>query len=87
MSSGAANVIYVPLTIGPDEYLRVYQGSAQNVFGYDVNGRSVSFPAKILQPFVTHDGISGLFAIQFNAAGKFLGIERVGNRGDRVPSH
>jgi hypothetical protein len=78
MNSQPKGVIYVPLTIDRDEYLKVYQGVAQNVRAFDVNGSTVSFPAKILQPFVTHAGIAGLFAIHFNEAGKFLSIERVG---------
>lgn len=74
------NVVHVPLAIGRDEYLRYYQGSAKNVFARDTQGRSISFPAKILQPFVTHGGISGLFAIAFSDAGKFVSIEKIGDR-------
>lgn len=77
MITGGGSVIYVPITIGREEYLKVYQGSARNVFAHDLNGRSVSFPAKILQPFVTHSGIQGLFAIRFNENGKFLSITRI----------
>lgn len=77
MTRNGGSVIHVPITIGREEYLKVYQGSARNVFAHDVSGRSVSFPAKILQPFVTHSGIQGLFAIRFSEAGKFLSIERI----------
>lgn len=77
MVSSNDQVIHVPVVIGREEYLKVYQGSAKNVLARDVNGRSVSFPAKILQPFVTHSGIDGLFAITFSAEGKFRRIERV----------
>lgn len=74
------NMVYVPIVIGREEYLKVYQGTAKNVFARDLDGRSVSFPARILQPFVTHSGIEGLFAIQFSVAGKFVSIERVAVR-------
>lgn len=74
------NTVYIPIVIGRDEYLKVYQGSAKNVFARDLDGRSVSFPARILQPFVTHNGVEGLFAIHFSAAGKFVSIERVAAR-------
>lgn len=73
----AANVVHIRLVIGPDEYLRVYKGSAKNVFARDVRGRSISFPAKILQPFVTRNGIAGMFAIAFSDTGKFLSIEKL----------
>lgn len=77
MASPHDHVIYVPVVIGREEYLKVYQGTAKNVFARDLGGRSVSFPARILQPFVTHSGIDGLFAITFSAEGKFRRIERV----------
>lgn len=73
----SVNVIYVSLVIGRDEYLRYYKGSAKNVLATDTAGRKVSFPANILQPFVTHTGIAGTFAIRFSEAGKFAGIERL----------
>lgn len=77
MSQQERRVIYVPVTIDRQEYLKYYQGSARSVYGRDLQGRSVSFPANILQPFVTHTGIKGLFAIQFDEQGKFQSIERV----------
>lgn len=80
MTGTAGNIIYVPVVIGRDEYLKYYQGSAKNVYAHDLEGRSVSFPANILQPFVTHSGISGLFAITFDSGGKFRSIEKVAER-------
>lgn len=80
MASVAGNVIYVPIVIGREEYLRYYQGSAKNVLARDLEGRSVSFPANILQPFVTHNGISGLFAITFSTGGKFQSVEKIAER-------
>lgn len=71
------NVIYVSLVISRDEYLRYYQGSAKNVFAQETCGRKVSFPANILQPFVTHNGIAGTFAISFSESGKFVAIEKL----------
>lgn len=69
--------IIVRLSIDADEYLRVYQGVAQEVIAISEDGRRVRFPAAILRPFVTHDGISGRFAIEFDEAGKFVAIRRV----------
>ncbi|MBL4607099.1 MAG: DUF2835 domain-containing protein [Pseudomonadales bacterium] len=69
--------IVVDLIISRDEYLRWYQGSAKAVATRTVDGRSVRFPVNILQPYVTHSGISGRFAIAFNDEGKFMAIEKI----------
>lgn len=68
--------IIVDISISADEYLRYYAGSAQNIVARSRDGRTVRFPANILQRFVTRSGISGSFAIQFGADGKFQAIER-----------
>ena len=72
-----ASAILVDLRISKDEYLRWYQGSAHAVYARALDGRSVNFPANILRPFVSHDGIKGRFAIQFDDQMKFKSISRV----------
>lgn len=69
--------IVVDIKISRDEYLRWYQGTAQDVLTSSVDGRSVRFPAKILQPFVSHEGIQGRFQIQFDDKGKFTHIKKL----------
>ncbi|WP_344797352.1 DUF2835 domain-containing protein [Litoribacillus peritrichatus] len=69
--------IIVSLNIPADEYLRVYSGVARTVVTHSIDGRSVRFPANILQPFVTREGIRGRFCIFFTEEGKFDRIERV----------
>lgn len=73
----AMTEVIVSLSITAEEYLKHYQGSARSVYAQTVEGRSVRFPANILQPFVTHDGISGTFKIQFNSSNRFKGIKRL----------
>jgi len=60
------------IQISADEFQRYYRGSAKNVRAYDNLGRRVVFPANILQPFVTREGINGSFRIIFDQNGKFL---------------
>lgn len=67
--------ITVSFYISADELRRMYDGSARNVYTVASDGRSVSFPLRILQPFVTRDGIRGSFRIHY-ANGKFNRIER-----------
>lgn len=70
--------IEVELNISRDEYLRYYRSAgALDVVVTARDGRRVRFPARILQPFVLHDGVRGRFRIHFDARGRFLKIERM----------
>ncbi len=65
------------ISIPAHEYLRVYQGSANRVLIRSRNGRTISLPARHLQPFLTHDGIYGSFIMEFNAQGQLLDLRRL----------
>ena len=69
--------VIVDLVIAADEYQRLYEGSAKSVMARARDGRRVRFPAHILRPFVTHTGIRGSFAIEFDADNSFKGIEKI----------
>jgi len=69
--------IVVDISIGPDEWIKLYQGLAQDVTARTRDGRSVRFPARILSRFYLNDGVRGSFCISFNDQGKFETIERV----------
>jgi len=67
------------IRIPSDEYLKYYQGMARSVHTTSEDGRSINFPANILQQFLTHDGIHGYFALQYDDNGKFSSIKRITN--------
>ncbi|KXS54423.1 DUF2835 domain-containing protein [Marinobacter persicus] len=69
--------IIVDLSISPDEWLKLYQGTATEVRTTARDGRSVRFPARILSRFFLKDGIRGSFCILFDDAGKFVRVERL----------
>lgn len=69
--------IIVDIHLSTDEYLLHYQGQVTQVSATARDGRRVQFPSRILQPFVSHDGIHGTFVIQFDERHKFMGIERM----------
>lgn len=69
--------IEIHLNISARKYLLLYQGVAQNVFATAIDGRRVRFPAKILQPFVTHSGVNGRFLIFFGDDGRFSTIKKL----------
>lgn len=69
--------IQVDLRIAAEEWLRLYRGEAYQVSARSRDGRQVRFPARILQPFVSHDGVSGSFVITFDGSGKFMNIKKI----------
>ncbi|WP_338011124.1 DUF2835 domain-containing protein [Marinagarivorans algicola] len=69
--------IEIHLNISARKYLLLYQGVARNVLATAVDGRRVRFPAKILQPFVTHSGVNGRFTIYFSDDGRFSHIQQL----------
>jgi len=69
--------LVVPIKISRDEYLSWYEGSVKLVSAYSIDGKSVNFPANILRPYITHDGVEGTFAIYFDENNKFKDIKRL----------
>jgi hypothetical protein len=67
----------VALNIPREEYLRVYQGAARSVLALDSLGRKISFPVKVLQPFVCHEGVQGKFRLEFDDQNRFVSISRI----------
>lgn len=65
------------LNVSPDEYQKWYLGAARAVHVTARDGRRIQFPAKILQPFVTHSGVRGTFAIYFDDNHKYKDIKRL----------
>ncbi|MCX4029846.1 DUF2835 domain-containing protein [Endozoicomonas sp. SM1973] len=69
--------ITVELMIPADEFLALYRGTARDVVATSIDGRTVRFPAKVLQPFVTQAGIHGRFSIEFDQHFKFKKITQL----------
>ena len=69
--------IIVQLRIGADEFQRLYTGTIKDVVSRSQDGLRVRFPANILRPYVTHDGVSGRFHIHFDDDNRFQGIEKI----------
>ena len=71
--------IQIVLDIAPNEYQVYYTGAAKNVVTTSIDGRTIRFPANILRPFVTHDGVQGRFVIEFDGDNKLVAIDRIDN--------
>ena len=69
--------VIVDLNISPDEFLKLYEGIAENVNARARDGRRIRFPARILRSFVAREGVQGSFLIHFDDAMKFQSIDRL----------
>lgn len=65
------------LAINATEYSSYYNGDAQQVICTSTDGRKVLFPAAKLRPFVSHNGIHGIFEIQFGPDNKFIHMRKL----------
>ena len=69
--------LLITLAINADDFVRLYQGRAIDVVAKASTGQTVRFPASILRPHVSREGVHGRFRLSFDGAGKFRSIERV----------
>ncbi len=76
-SNAHSKTLIVDLHIPAEEYLRHYQGHVTQVSAVARDGRRIRFPSRILQPFVSHEGIRGSFAIHFDEYHKFVSIDKI----------
>ena len=51
------------LSISAASYLDYYRGAVRQVLARCPDGQTVQFPAALLQPFVTTEGIHGAFVL------------------------
>jgi hypothetical protein len=67
------------LRIPAQDYLAYYQGAAREVLATTAEGVKVRFPANALRPFVTRDGVCGLFLLRVDANNKLQALDRLGD--------
>jgi len=70
----------VELHISMAEFEAWYAGVATTVQARDSQGRNVRFPARILRPFLRHEGIHGQFVIRFDTNRRFHSIDRIADK-------
>ena len=68
--------ITVQLNISPERFQAYYQGVVEYVVATASDGRTVKFPARVLRPFLSYQGIQGKFEITCDANMKFQSIRR-----------
>jgi hypothetical protein len=65
------------LQISADQYLDYYRGVARHVVVMCRNGKTVQFPASLLQRFVTEEGIHGDFVLTCDEEHKGADLRRL----------
>lgn len=70
--------LVLDIALSAERLLAVYRGRVNRILVHSRDGRRVSLPAHHLRPFLTHEGVYGTFALEFNAAGELLSLRRLG---------
>jgi hypothetical protein len=68
--------VTVRLEISSERFQAYYQGVVEYVVARSTDGRTIQFPARVLRPFISYQGIQGTFEITFDASMKFQSIRR-----------
>ena len=76
--AGISDSVQLRLNISAKQFLLYYSGGVKAVSAIAIDGRRVEFPASALRPHVEHDGIQGLFNLQFGPDHKLLSLTRIG---------
>ncbi len=67
------------LAISAEKYLAYYEGVAHQVVVTLADGQHLQFPADILRPFVSHQGVYGEFVLRVDVKNKLQKIKKVGD--------
>lgn len=69
--------IHFSIRLSYEKYLGYYQGYADDVLVTAIDGRKIQFPAEILKPYLTREGINGNFIIHFNNQNKYQSLQKI----------
>lgn len=77
--SMAITEVRFDLHIPADVYVAYYQGQVRDVQVTTRDGVRVRFPARLLRPYVTREGIRGQFILRYDEGRRAVGLERTGD--------
>ncbi|MFT5394950.1 MAG: hypothetical protein ACI85N_000129 [Gammaproteobacteria bacterium] len=77
MNAAAPKRIRFKIVLDADKYLAYYKGIARDIAVRSEDNRKIKFPAGAIRKFLTHEGIFGLFEIQFDENSKLIKITQV----------
>ncbi len=70
-------VFYVQLDISAEQFKNYYSQNIKSIVATSHDGRRVQFPANVLQSYVTHSGVQGVFCLMVDSNARFKSISRV----------
>lgn len=69
--------IHFSIKLSYEKYFEFYQGYADQVLVRATDGRKIRFPAEILKPYLTREGINGDFIIHFDRNNKYQSLQKL----------
>ena len=69
--------IQFSIKLSYEKYSAFYKGHAESVLVRANDGRKIQFPAEILKPYLTPDGINGVFIIHFDNRNKYRSLQKI----------
>jgi cell wall assembly regulator SMI1 len=76
-NQASSHCVRFHLALPSEKYLAYYKGKARNIVVRSEDNMSIKFPASAIRSFLTHDGIFGLFEIQFDENNKLIKIIQI----------
>jgi adenine deaminase len=76
-SQRPAHAVQFYLSLTSERYMAYYKGKASSIQTRSIDNKTIRFPANAIREFLTHDGIHGLFEIQFDKNNKLIKIEKI----------
>jgi len=64
------------IRIDAREIEKYYRGQARSVVVKATNGLKIQFPANLLLPYISHDGVKGHFILNYDERGKAQSLHR-----------
>lgn len=65
------------INIPAEQILAYYQGAARQVSVLAHDGRRIEFPAEKLRPYLDHQGVYGIFEMEFDDHHRFVALHRI----------
>jgi len=65
------------LALSAEKYLSVYKGHAKTISTVSTSGLRIEFSAEKVKPFLTRNGVYGVFEMRVNAKHEFLAIRKL----------
>jgi len=73
----ANQIIQFSLNLSADTFLSFYKGHAKHISVVATDGRRIEFSAEKIKPFLTRDGIYGVFVMELSEENRFISIKRL----------